>query len=195
MHKRLHYFDETTSSKPDLSQSVTPVTPSLAKLNRVCAQPCYTCTPFAMQGYDNTLCSLKMKRPDRSLVPQERRRRPHVNAFADLIPIDESTLIEKTNDWMSTRTTMKSNGSVTSQHVLYYCTYYSVSFTCAVHCTYYTYCTLYILYMFPVSLFPMLRFHLQHLFTLLFTLISSLVHSPITCVHTAFILTKLLSSA
>ena len=36
-----------------------------------------------------------MKRPDRPLVPQERRRRPHVNAFADLIPIDESTLIEK----------------------------------------------------------------------------------------------------
>ncbi len=56
---------------------------------------------------------------------------------------------------------------VTSQHVLYYCTYYSVSFTCTVHCTYYTYCTL---YMFSVSLFPMLKFHLQHLFTLLFTL-------------------------
>ena len=34
--------------------------------------------------------------------------------------------------------------SVTSQHILYYCTYYSVSFTCTVHCTYYTYCTLYI---------------------------------------------------
>jgi len=34
--------------------------------------------------------------------------------------------------------------SVTSQHILYYCTYYSVSFTCSVHCTYYTYCTLYI---------------------------------------------------
>ena len=31
---------------------------------------------------------------------------------------------------------------VTSQHILYYCTYYSVSFTCTVHCTYYTYCTL-----------------------------------------------------
>ena len=59
-----HYFDETTSSKPDLSQSVTPVTPSLAKLSRVCAQPCTTCTPFVLQGYDNTLCSLTMKRPD-----------------------------------------------------------------------------------------------------------------------------------
>jgi len=33
---------------------------------------------------------------------------------------------------------------VTSQHILYYCTYYSVSFTCTVHCTHYTYCTLYI---------------------------------------------------
>ena len=41
-----HYFDEMTSSRPDLSQSVTPVTPSLAKLSRVCAQPCITCTPF-----------------------------------------------------------------------------------------------------------------------------------------------------
>jgi hypothetical protein len=89
---------------------------------------------------------------------------------------------------------------VTSQHVLYYCTYYSVSFTYTVHCTYYIYCTLYIQYMFPVSLFPMLRFHPQHLFTLLFTLISCkffLVHlcSLITCVHTALILTELLLSA
>ncbi len=33
---------------------------------------------------------------------------------------------------------------VTSQHILYYCTYYSFSFTCTVHCMYYTYCTLYI---------------------------------------------------
>ena len=58
---------------------------------------------------------------------------------------------------------------VTSQHILYYCTYYSVSFTCTVHCTYYIYRTLYTQYMFPVSLFPMWKFHLQHLFTLLFT--------------------------
>jgi len=36
-----------------------------------------------------------MKRPDCPLVPQERRRLPHVDAFADLTPIDESTLIEK----------------------------------------------------------------------------------------------------
>ena len=48
-----------------------------------------------MQGYDNTLCSLTMKRPDRPLVPPERRRRPHVDAFVDITPIYESTLIEK----------------------------------------------------------------------------------------------------
>jgi len=36
-----------------------------------------------------------MKRPDRPLVPLERRRRPHGDAFADLTPIDESTLIDK----------------------------------------------------------------------------------------------------
>jgi hypothetical protein len=47
------------------------------------------------QGYDNTLFSLTMKRPDRPLVPQERHRRPNVDAFADFTPIDESTLIDK----------------------------------------------------------------------------------------------------
>jgi hypothetical protein len=83
-----HYYDETTSTKPDLSHSATPVTPSLSKLSRVCAQPCTTCTPFVLQGYDNTLCSLTMKRPDRRLVPQKRRRRSHT-------PIDEPTLIER----------------------------------------------------------------------------------------------------
>jgi hypothetical protein len=85
----------------------------------------------------------------------------------------------------------KRRGTVTSQHVLYYCTHYSVSFACTVHCTYYIYCTLYIQYIFPVSLFPMLKFHLQHLFTL----ISSLVLSLITYVHITLILTKLLPSA
>ncbi len=66
---------------------------------------------------------------------------------------------------------------VTSQHILYYCTYYSVSLTCTVHCVHCTIDidTLYVLHMFPVSLFPMLGFHLQHLFTHLFTLI--LVHT------------------
>jgi hypothetical protein len=49
----------------------------------------------------------------------------------------------------------RGSGDVTSQHVLYYCTYYSVSFACTAHCTYYIYCTLYIQYMFPVSQFPM----------------------------------------
>ena len=36
-----------------------------------------------------------MKRPDRPLVPPERRRRPNADAFADLTPIDESTLTDK----------------------------------------------------------------------------------------------------
>ena len=36
-----------------------------------------------------------MKRPDHPLVPQDRHRRPHVDAFVDLTPIDESTLIER----------------------------------------------------------------------------------------------------
>ena len=48
-----------------------------------------------MHVYDNTLCSLTMKRPDRPLVPQGRHWRPSVDAFADITPIDESTLIEK----------------------------------------------------------------------------------------------------
>jgi hypothetical protein len=53
--------------------------------------------------------------------------------------------------------------------LLYYCTYYSVSLTCTVRCVHCTIDidTLYVLYMFPVSLFPTLRFHLQHLFTTL----------------------------
>jgi hypothetical protein len=73
----------------------------------------------------------------------------------------------------------KNKETVTSQHILYYCTYYSVSFTCTVHCTYFIYCTLYTLYMFPVSLFPMLRFHLQHLFTL--------TCSDLTHIHLVFL--------
>ena len=36
-----------------------------------------------------------MKTPDHPLVPQERNRRAHVDAFANLTPIDESTLIER----------------------------------------------------------------------------------------------------
>ena len=55
VHKLPHYFDETTSSKPGLSQSVTPVTPSLAKASSVCTQTCTTCTPFVMQEYDSTV--------------------------------------------------------------------------------------------------------------------------------------------
>jgi hypothetical protein len=36
-----------------------------------------------------------MKRPDRPLVPPEHRQRPHADAFADLTPIDEPNLIDK----------------------------------------------------------------------------------------------------
>jgi hypothetical protein len=71
------------------------VTPSLARASSVCRQPYVTYTQFVTQGYDNTLCSLTMMRPDRPHVPQERRRRPHADTFADLTPIDESTLIDK----------------------------------------------------------------------------------------------------
>jgi len=51
--------------------------------------------------------------------------------------------------WIQPRKRM---GTVTSQHILYYCTYYSVSLTCTVHCTYYT-CSLYT----TCSLFPCFR--------------------------------------
>ena len=49
--------------------------------------------------------------------------------------------------WIQPR---KRRGTVTSQHILYYCTYYSVSLTCTVHCTIDIH-TLYVPYMFPVS--------------------------------------------
>ena len=64
--------------------------------------------------------------------------------------------------------------TVTSQHILYYCTYYSVSFTCTVQYILHTVHTVHVP-CFPVSLFPMLRFHLQHLFT-------TLVHT-LSCIH------------
>ena len=82
--------------------------------------------------------------------------------------------------WIQPR---KRRGTVTSQHILYYCTYYSVSLTCTVHCVHCTIDidTLYVSYMFPVSLFPMLRFHLQHLFT---TLVHTYISIPTyTCSH------------
>ncbi len=106
-----HYFDETTSSRPDLSQSVTPVTPSLVKLSRVCAQPCTTCTPFMLQGYDNTLCSLTMKRPDRPLVSPERRRRllQTSHRLTSLLSSREA------NYWMPSRTTQGPSDTILQQ--------------------------------------------------------------------------------
>jgi hypothetical protein len=42
--------------------------------------------PFVAQGYDNTLCSLTMKRHDRPL---------YNNVVSELIPVHYSTLIDK----------------------------------------------------------------------------------------------------
>ena len=94
VHKIPHYFDETNRSKPYLSQSVRPVTPS-TKASCVGAQPCVTCTPFVAQGYDNTLCSLTVPRFDRPRVPHERRRMPHADPFANQPPIEGANLIDK----------------------------------------------------------------------------------------------------
>jgi hypothetical protein len=40
-----------------------------------------------------------MKRLDRPLILQEHRRRPHADAFADLTPIEESTVDDDEIDW------------------------------------------------------------------------------------------------
>jgi hypothetical protein len=74
------------------------------------------------------------------------------------------------------------SGIVTSQYILYYCTYYSVSLTCTIiHCTIDIH-TLYVPYMFLVSLCPVLKLHLQHLFT---TLVHTLSHSHSVALHLA----------
>ena len=66
---------------------------------------------------------------------------------------------------------------VTSQHVLYYCTHYSVSLTCTVHCTYCMYSTLYIYTCtcFPVS--PFLMF--ARCWSFIFNTCSHFSHSSI----------------
>ena len=46
-------------------------------------------------GYDGTLCSLSVWRPDQLLVPKERLTRPHAKVFADP-PLTEGTnLVDK----------------------------------------------------------------------------------------------------
>jgi hypothetical protein len=90
------YFDEVTRSKPNQSQSVLPVT-SLSSTRARCrgTQSCVTCAPFVAQGYDDTLCSLSVLRTDHPHVPTERRRRPHVGAFAEHPLTDGSRLIPR----------------------------------------------------------------------------------------------------
>ena len=49
------------------------------------------------QGYDDTLCSLSMLRTDHPHVPTERRRRPHIDAFAEHPLTDGSHLIPRSS--------------------------------------------------------------------------------------------------
>ena len=90
------YFDEQPSSKPHQSQSVLSAT-TLSSTRARCrgTQSCVTCAPFVAQGYDDTLCSLSVLRTDHSHVPTERRRRPHVEAFATHPLTDGSHLIPR----------------------------------------------------------------------------------------------------
>ena len=96
VHKIPLYFDEQPSSRPDQSQSVLPAT-TLSSTRARCrgTQSCVTCAPFVAQGYDDTLCSLSVLRTDHPHVPTERRRRPHVEAFATHPLTDGSQLIPR----------------------------------------------------------------------------------------------------
>ena len=90
------YFDEGARSKPNLSQSVLPVTtPSTTRAKCRGTQSCVTCAPFVALGYDDTLCSLSVLRTDHPHVPTERLRRPHVVAFAKHPVTDGSHLIPR----------------------------------------------------------------------------------------------------
>ena len=90
------YFDEVTRFKPNQSQSVLPVA-ALSSTSARCrgTQSCVTCVPFVAQGYDGTLCSLSVLRTDHPHVQTERRRRPHVDAFAEHPLTDGSHLIPR----------------------------------------------------------------------------------------------------
>jgi hypothetical protein len=72
--------------------------------------------------------------------------REYIHDLADIIaPIQQMARkgVDIEKDW-SPQQDAAFEHFVTSQHILYYCTYYSVSLTCTVHCTYYIYCTMYI---------------------------------------------------
>ena len=108
------YFDEVTRSKPNQSQSVLPVT-ALSSARARCrgTQSCVTCAPFVAQGYDDTLCSLSVLRTDHPHVPTERRRRPHVDAFAEHPLTDVPISFRGQRYWMQSRTMMTSIGRKT----------------------------------------------------------------------------------
>ena len=95
--RKIHqYFDEISSSKPDLSQPVEPVTtPVTSRAACRGTQSCNTCTPFVAQGYSDTSCSLSVLRTDHPHIPRERRR-PHVEPFATHPLTDGTNLIPRT---------------------------------------------------------------------------------------------------
>ncbi len=93
--------------------------------------------------------------------------------------------------WIQPR---KRRGTVTSQHILYYCTYYSVTFTCTAHCTYIhtAHCT-----HSACSLFPSFRclgfifnICLPHLFTLILVHTLSSIHILVFTQCHSHLLTK-----
>ena len=74
---------------------MVPATVSSTIARCVGARPCDTYSPFVTLGYDGTLCSLSVWRPDQLLVPKERLTRPHAKVFADP-PLTEGTnLVDK----------------------------------------------------------------------------------------------------
>ena len=74
---------------------MVPATVSSTSARCVGARPCDTYSPFVTLGYDGTLCSLSVWRPDQPLVPKERLTRPHAKVFADP-PLTEGTnLVDK----------------------------------------------------------------------------------------------------
>ena len=90
------YFDEPQSSKPHQSQLVLPaITLSSTRARCIGTQSCVTCAPFVAQGFDDILCSLSVLRTDHPHDTTERRKRPHVEAFATHPLTDGSQLIPR----------------------------------------------------------------------------------------------------
>ena len=93
VHKLPHYFDEVPRSRPYMSHSTLPVTPSCEFTGCISAISCATCPAFAA-GYDTTLCSLTLEETDHPLVQQEQPR-PLAASFADPWSSEGSHLIAK----------------------------------------------------------------------------------------------------